>query len=1023
MSENTEIGTISNKDAIIIPLQFLYFLSSLDSPIGRQHLINVIKGESHTNIRERQHDLLPEFGCGSAYTKAILASVLDILIAEDFVNLNSGKYYPRVQISEKGRQTLVGISSSKKQDLSSLQYSPFPSVGQVEEANHDDERPYDEELLNQLNEFRKRKAKDENVPLYVIAKDSLLMEIARTYSKSIDEMLSVKKYGQRIPEKYRNDLLQIVADRGISSLQTNSEKPAGQQPKTGCGPLSAKKGAANLEITLQRYWGYSSFHPLQKEVIEHLLSGSDVLLLMATGGGKSLCYQLPAVHVGGLSVVISPLIALMKDQVDDLLGRDIPAATINSQTNYDVYKETLDNVRQGNIRLLYVSPETFVKPSFLSILHTAPVSLIAIDEAHCISMWGHEFRTKYHELSLIREEFPEIPIIAMTATATQAVKDDIIEQLGMEASHAFIGSFNRPNLYYEIRPKSGQYFDIVCYLSEHRGQSGIIYCRTRKETESLAEKLMDDGFNAIYYHGGLSSDERRKRQEQFIRDEVDITCATIAFGMGIDKPDIRFVIHYDIPQSIEGYYQETGRAGRDNLPSDCILYYSPYEYDTVLRFIRLDNLTPERFAVKKQKLNDFIEFCECTTCRRKYLLNYFDEQFAQETCGACDNCLSNCCEESHDDKAHNILTALRDLDGRLSKRKFRHVINGYRGVRVMREHLDKEQCFGILKKYRSRQCDFWIDELMEMGCIEKDSKKRHLFITKKGRQVLEGKQSVTLSASQTIHQNDRNTLGRVEYSGSGNNETTPLPTGKAPGITSSDQSSECIRNIHSNQFFSPQNPTESALYSQLKDIQRKIIQSDRYDPTKIFNENVLNEIINRMPLSNDEFLQIPGMQSSDWYIYHDYYLETVTRFIKELTSSTNCQENTPVGRYCEKHAVSPPSPDSYVRIPQKKKMPCNSAWKSLQLYKEGHSITEIASMRKLRENTIHDHIASTLRFDSSVDIDEFIAKNRREVIEAALETVGDKYLKPVKDYLGDEYTYSEIKYVRAYLNRKKENME
>lgn len=393
-----------------------------------------------------------------------------------------------------------------------------------------------------------------------------------------------------------------------------------------------------MRETLQKYFGYTDFHPLQEEIISDVLNHHDVLVLMPTGGGKSLCYQLPAVMKDGITVVISPLISLMKDQVDDLRSIGIPAASINSTLDYNRVAEIKTQLIKKHIKLLYVAPERIMIPDFLNFLHQLNTSLIAIDEAHCISEWGHDFRPEYRKLNLLKIHFPAIPLIALTSTATPQVQNDIVNQLNMVSPKIYRASLNRKNLFYQIRPKKETYQHLLQYLKNHPNDSGIIYCQSRKSVDNLSRKLQKEGIRVLPYHAGLSSDVRTENQGKFIKDDVEIIVATIAFGMGIDKPNVRYVIHCDMPKSIEGYYQETGRAGRDGLKSDCILFFSYGDKIKHEYFIKqIENEQYRQIAYKK--MWDILNFCTSKKCRRKYLLNYFGEKYDIHNCNMCDVCV------------------------------------------------------------------------------------------------------------------------------------------------------------------------------------------------------------------------------------------------------------------------------------------------------------------------------------------------------------------------------------------------
>lgn len=392
-----------------------------------------------------------------------------------------------------------------------------------------------------------------------------------------------------------------------------------------------------MHATLKQYFGYDTFRPLQQEIIQTVLDKQDCVVLMPTGGGKSLCFQLPALLQDGLTVVVSPLISLMKDQVDALAGNGINAAMINSSQEREEIDSVIEKTRQGLIKILYIAPERLAMSSFENLLHTLPIRLFAIDEAHCISEWGHDFRPEYRNLKYLRSKFPNIPIIALTATATKKVQADIVKQLDLPTPKIFTSSFNRPNLRYEVMPKKDSFKTISSLIASHPEQSVIIYCFSRKDTESIAEKLVASGYKAGTYHAGLGADKRRVNQEKFIRDEIQIMVATIAFGMGIDKPDVRLVIHHSLPKSIEGYYQETGRAGRDGLPARCVLLYSAADKFKHDFFIRQLADSEEKVHVQ-HNLNQSVEYGTLHECRRKFLLQYFNEDFSEMNCGNCDSC-------------------------------------------------------------------------------------------------------------------------------------------------------------------------------------------------------------------------------------------------------------------------------------------------------------------------------------------------------------------------------------------------
>ncbi len=428
-----------------------------------------------------------------------------------------------------------------------------------------------------------------------------------------------------------------------------------------CSTLTAvKSGTTNLLPLLKQYFGFTSFRPLQEEIIRDALAGKDVFALLPTGGGKSLCFQLPAMAQPGLTVVVSPLIALMKDQVDGMQAGGIPATFLNSSLAQGESRARLRGLHNGEFRLLYLAPERLMLSGVLSDLQRWNVRLLAVDEAHCISEWGHDFRPEYRQLAELRKLFPKTPMMALTATATERVRADIIKLLELREPRCYVASFNRPNLTYRVLAKNKPYDQVLEFVRARPKESGIVYCQSRKSAESVALRLNGDGVKARPYHAGLTPKERSEHQELFLRDDVRVICATIAFGMGINKPNVRFVIHYDLPKNIEGYYQETGRAGRDGLPGDCVLLFSAGDVVKQTRFIDEKPDARER-QIAREQLQKMVHYAECAGCRRRELLAYFGEEFGAPSigpansknesshaeavlgapnCGACDNCLS-----------------------------------------------------------------------------------------------------------------------------------------------------------------------------------------------------------------------------------------------------------------------------------------------------------------------------------------------------------------------------------------------
>lgn len=489
-------------------------------------------------------------------------------------------------------------------------------------------------------------------------------------------------------------------------------------------PTTPPKSLAN---SLKQIFGFDTFRPLQREIMEEILAGRDAFALLPTGGGKSLCFQLPGLLLPRLTVVVSPLIALMKDQVDSLHAAGVAATYLNSSLTAAESSARLQGLHAGQYKLLYLAPERLMLSGVLEDLQRWGVSLLAIDEAHCISEWGHDFRPEYRQIAALRNLFPKTPLLALTATATPRVREDIVTQLQLEKAHRFVASFNRPNLTYRVEAKSKSYEKVRFFIKSRSSEAGIIYCQSRKGAEELASKLAVDGIPALPYHAGLTTTERAKNQELFLRDKTNVICATIAFGMGINKPNVRFVIHYDLPKNIEGYYQETGRAGRDGLPSECLLLYSSGDAVKQRRFID-EKTDPEERRIALEQLQQILHYAEAEQCRRATLLDYFGETGSEGNCGSCDNCILPREPYPGDEgtllaqKLLSCVLRIRQAEGfSVGMAHIAEVLVGAKTEKISRWHHDQLSTYGIGRDIDRRQWQEIGRQLLRMGILQQRS--------------------------------------------------------------------------------------------------------------------------------------------------------------------------------------------------------------------------------------------------------------------------------------------------------------
>jgi len=608
----------------------------------------------------------------------------------------------------------------------------------------------------------------------------------------------------------------------------------------------AEEVHASLTEYLKKYFGFSSFKGNQEAIIQNVLEGKDTFVLMPTGGGKSLCYQLPALKMEGTAIVISPLIALMKNQVDAMrsfIEGDGIAHFLNSSLSKTAVAKVKQDILEGRTKLLYVAPESLTKEDNIQFLKQINISFYAIDEAHCISEWGHDFRPEYRRIRPIITEIGKAPLIALTATATPKVQHDIQKNLGMLDATVFKSSFNRANLYYEVRPKQDATKEIIKFIKANSGKSGIIYCLSRKKVEELADALKVNGIKAVPYHAGLDSNSRSENQDKFLMEETDVVVATIAFGMGIDKPDVRYVIHYDIPKSLEGYYQETGRAGRDGGEGNCIAFYSYKDIQKLEKFMHGKPIAEQEIG--KQLLQDTVSYAESSVCRRKTLLLYFGEDYTQENCGNCDNCLNP--KELFDGK-DAILRTLDVIVELQEKFKADHVVNflvgnATSGIKTYKHHTN--ELFGIGKEKDEKYWNGIIRQMLIHHLLTKDIENYGLLkISPRGRAFMEEPYSIMMAKDH-------------DYGDSDDDEAAGAGAGKGGGAA------------------------DEALFSLLKDLRKSMSKKLGLPPFVLFQDPSLEDMSIQYPISMEELQNITGVGVGKAKKYGKEFIELIKKYVEE----------------------------------------------------------------------------------------------------------------------------------------------
>jgi ATP-dependent DNA helicase RecQ len=725
---------------------------------------------------------------------------------------------------------------------------------------------------------------------------------------------------------------------------------------------------ADLAPLLKQTFGYDTFRPLQREIMDATLAGRDVVAILPTGAGKSLCFQLPALARGGLTLVISPLIALMKDQVDALVASGVAATFINSSIQGSEALRRRSGLEDGYYKLLYVAPERVMLPDFISDLRRWNVTAVAVDEAHCISQWGHDFRPEYRALGQLRDALPGVPFLALTATATEQVRGDIIGQLHLHDPEVFLASFNRPNLNYTVLPKAKATSQVYDFVRQRPNEAGIVYVQSRRSAESLAAALAAEGVKAVAYHAGLQPEERAANQEAFIRDEAHVVCATIAFGMGINKPDVRYVIHGDLPKNIEGYYQETGRAGRDSLPSECVLLYSRGDLVRNLKF--LDEMTDAQAAeVAAQQMRMMADFAEGTECRRVALLDYFGEQWPGDNCGGCDICLQP--REIWDattqtQKLLSCIFRIRQKSG--FSTGLNHVVEVLAGAnteKIRKWYHDQLSTYGIGKDTPREEWAALGRQLIRLGHIEATADSfQTLSLSKKGLATLMNRTQVMLTRVPVA----------VRVS------TSTAKVAKVGSIA-----------------------CDEALFEELRALRKKLADEREVPPYVVFGDTSLRHMCRQYPRTDSRFLAIPGVGSQKLADYGEAFMGAITQWLETHEAQTFAEEAPP---------PPPPKMKSEDGL-------TGTVLETLRLHRQGHSAEKIASLRSLASSTIHSHLSQAIQQNElKADARDYFTAEEENELRVASAEHGLESLGKLKEALGNRYDYPVLHYFRAFETRK-----
>lgn len=720
-------------------------------------------------------------------------------------------------------------------------------------------------------------------------------------------------------------------------------------------PTHPDSKSVSLGDVLRQYWGYDSFLPLQEEAMNCVLHGQDSVVVLPTGGGKSLCFQAPAMCLPGLAIVVSPLISLMKDQVDSLRNCGVPAACSNSTQSAAERRRVGDDIRAGRLRLLYLAPERLLTEGTLEFLQSAQVSLVAIDEAHCISSWGHDFRPEYRGLRVLRETFPRVGIHAYTATASQAVRRDIAEQLQLRDPEILVGSFDRPNLIYKVQRRHDRLRQIREVLERHRGESGIIYCITRKDVDQTTAALTELGYHALPYHAGLSDDQRHRNQDAFIEDEADTIVATVAFGMGIDKPNVRYVIHAGMPKSLESYQQESGRAGRDGLEAECCLFFSGGDYGVWKSIIEESEPAARQGALKS--LSAMLNFCSGVQCRHRAIVEYFGQQLQAANCGACDVCLGQL--DLVDDPltlGQKIMSCVMRLQQRFGADYTAKVLSGSKDQRILQFGHDRLSTWGLLADENLRTIRDWIEQLASQEFLVKVGEYNQLQVTPVGWRLLRG-------------------------------EITPRllrPARPAKGVKAA----------------APEDSWEGVdrgLFDELRRLRHERAAAQNLPAYIVFGDASLRDMARRRPSTLDGFRQVKGVGEKKLADYGQAFIERIVAYCR--ANELPLDVPPPTGPLATTFAPRiPPTPNATAQI-------------AFPLFRQGLSVEQVAQRLSRALSTVHSYLNLFIQHEQITDPSPWGDRATAERVVAAVGQVGTERLKPIFDLLGGQVSYDQIRIV------------